>query len=110
MDQFETYVTTSLQLKLHQLLIDSYAWEEGPRLRMHVKLFPVYTDGQSSTFNLSEVQKLRSIFISWKFPTDSFYGPYELLNFTLLGPYAGSKSISKLKLELMKWVYLLVCI
>nr|QAS62455.1 LRR receptor-like serine/threonine-protein kinase [Sedum alfredii] len=89
MDQFETYVTTSLQLKLHQLLIESYAWEEGPRLRMHVKLFPVYADGQSSTFNVSEVQRLRRIFISWNFPTDSFYGPYELLNFTLLGPYAG---------------------
>nr|QAS62440.1 LRR receptor-like serine/threonine-protein kinase [Sedum alfredii] len=89
MDQFETYVTTSLRLKLHQLFIDSYEWEVGPRLRMYLKFFPAYADGQSSTFNESEVHRLRSIFSSWNFPTDNFYGPYELLNFTLLGPYAG---------------------
>ncbi|KAL9675920.1 hypothetical protein QQ045_004128 [Rhodiola kirilowii] len=89
MDQFETYVTNSLHLELHQLSIDSYAWEEGPRLRMYLKLFPVYTDSQSSTFNVSEVQRLKNIFTSWRFPGDDLFGPYELLNFTLLGPYAG---------------------
>uniref|UniRef100_A0A7N0UZU9 non-specific serine/threonine protein kinase n=1 Tax=Kalanchoe fedtschenkoi TaxID=63787 RepID=A0A7N0UZU9_KALFE len=89
MDQFESYVTRSLHLELHQLSVDSYAWEEGPRLRMYLKLFPVYSDNQSNTFNESEVQRLRNIFTSWQFPGDDLFGPYELLNFTLLGPYAG---------------------
>ncbi|KAJ6699351.1 LEUCINE-RICH REPEAT PROTEIN KINASE FAMILY PROTEIN [Salix purpurea] len=38
--QFELYVTRSLNLNPYQLAIDSYFWEEGPRLRMYLKLFP----------------------------------------------------------------------
>ncbi|KAJ7961044.1 Protein kinase-like protein [Quillaja saponaria] len=84
---FEVYVTQSLNLDLYQLLIDSFAWEEGPRLRMYLKLFPSVDNSHSSVFNSSELQRIRDIFTSWEFPANDFYGPYELLNFTLLGPY-----------------------
>ncbi|XP_030456083.1 probable LRR receptor-like serine/threonine-protein kinase At1g06840 isoform X2 [Syzygium oleosum] len=83
---FELYLTRSLNMELYQLHIDWYAWEEGPRLRMNLKLFPVVNG--PSTFNASEVQRIRGIFTSWHFPPNDLYGPYELLNFTLLGPYS----------------------
>ncbi|KAJ0089275.1 hypothetical protein Patl1_31606 [Pistacia atlantica] len=82
---FEAYVTNSLNISIYQLSVDSIAWEKGPRLRMYLKLFP---HANSSTFNTSEVQRIRDIFTSWRFPGDELFGPYELLNFTLLGPYA----------------------
>ncbi|KAI3407903.1 uncharacterized protein J3R85_020653 [Psidium guajava] len=85
-DPFEMYLTRSLNMELYQLHIDSYAWEKGPRMRMHLKLFPVVNG--PTTFNASEVQRIRGIFTSWLFPRDDLYGPYELLDFTLLGPYS----------------------
>ncbi|KAJ6765365.1 LEUCINE-RICH REPEAT-CONTAINING PROTEIN-RELATED [Salix purpurea] len=86
---FESYVTSALKLNPYQLSIDSYFWEEGPRLRMHLKIFPPANNMHSSTFNVSEVLRIRGIFTSWHFPGDDLFGPYELLNFTLVGPYAG---------------------
>ncbi|KAJ6365852.1 hypothetical protein OIU76_030601 [Salix suchowensis] len=97
---FESYVTSALKLNPYQLSIDSYFWEQGPRLRMHLKIFPPPNNMHSSTFNVSEVLRIRGIFTSWHFPGDDLFGPYELLNFTLVGPYAGvhftkGKNISK---------------
>ncbi|KAJ6369323.1 hypothetical protein OIU78_001650 [Salix suchowensis] len=86
---FESYVTGALKLNPYQLSIDSFFWEEGPRLRMHLKIFPPANNMHSSTFNVSEVLRIRGIFTSWHFPGDDLFGPYELLNFTLVGPYAG---------------------
>ncbi|XP_018475814.2 probable LRR receptor-like serine/threonine-protein kinase At1g06840 [Raphanus sativus] len=83
-DQFKEYVTDFLQMEPYQLWIDSYQWEKGPRLRMHLKLFPQVT----RTFNTSEVVRIRGIFASWWFPGSDLFGPYELLNFTLQGPYS----------------------
>nr|GMC97697.1 probable LRR receptor-like serine/threonine-protein kinase At1g06840 isoform X1 [Ipomoea batatas] len=85
-DQFEFYVTQALHLEPYQLFIDSCSWEEGPRLRMDLKLFPMV--GNIHTFNESEVLRIRDIFADWGFPRTDFFGPYELLNFTLLGPYS----------------------
>ncbi|KAI4355975.1 hypothetical protein L6164_000029 [Bauhinia variegata] len=85
---FESYLTKSLNLELYQLSIVSYAWEEGPRLRMYLKLFPTSNDKHSSMFNTSEVHRIKGRFSSWDFPSNDFFGPYELLNFTLQGPYA----------------------
>ncbi|KAL2484960.1 Leucine-rich repeat protein kinase family protein [Abeliophyllum distichum] len=85
---FELYLTSSLTLLLYQLYIDSSFWEEGPRLRMYLKLFPVASTDHSSLFNTSEILRIRSIFTTWELPRDDFYGPYELLNFTLAGPYS----------------------
>ncbi|XP_061375466.1 probable LRR receptor-like serine/threonine-protein kinase At1g06840 isoform X2 [Gastrolobium bilobum] len=86
--RLESYITHSLNLDIYQLSIDSYAWEEGPRLRMYLKIFPSYNDSHSNEFNKSEVHRIKGIFTSWRFPRTDFFGPYELLNFTLLGPYA----------------------
>ncbi|WCJ27870.1 Leucine-rich repeat protein kinase family protein [Euphorbia peplus] len=98
---FEKYMMDALELDMSQIYIDSYFWEKGPRLRMYLKLFPSWNHTHSNTFNLTEVQRIRHIFTSWTFQRTDFYGPYELLNFTLLGPYSqmnfgsGSKGISK---------------
>ncbi|CAB4284986.1 unnamed protein product [Prunus armeniaca] len=86
--KFEIYFTRSLDLSLYQLSIDSFVWQEGPRLRMHLKLFPVFINPHSNTFNFSEVHRIRRILTSFEIPLTDFFGPYELLNFTLLGPYS----------------------
>lgn len=89
---FEEYLTNTLNLELYQLSIDSFAWEKGPRLKMYLKLFP--TLNRSSTFDDSEVRQIRDRFTSWKFPGSDIFGPYELLNFTLLGPYSNRMCLS----------------
>ncbi|KAK8704676.1 hypothetical protein V6N13_048293 [Hibiscus sabdariffa] len=88
---FEVYLTSSLNLSQYQLSIDTYSWERGPRLSMYLKLFPSIDNNHSSTFNVSEVQRIRRRYMSWTFPGSDLFGPYELLNFTLLGPYADIK-------------------
>ncbi|KAM7496342.1 hypothetical protein LguiA_020756 [Lonicera macranthoides] len=85
--QFEVYLTSGLKLNLYQLHIDSFEWQRGPRLRMYLKLFPVYIDNTSHIFNRSEVLRIQSLFTGWTIPGNRIFGPYELLNFTLLGPY-----------------------
>ncbi|KAE9622314.1 putative protein kinase RLK-Pelle-LRR-VIII-1 family [Lupinus albus] len=84
---FQSYITHSLNIDFYQLSIYSHAWEEGPRINMYLKIFPKYNDSHSSVFNESEVRRIEGIFTSWKFPRNDLFGPYELLNFTLLGPY-----------------------
>ncbi|OIW01382.1 hypothetical protein TanjilG_12922 [Lupinus angustifolius] len=36
---FQSYITQSLNMDFYQLSIDSYSWEEGPRLNMYLKFF-----------------------------------------------------------------------
>lgn len=86
---FEQYLSSGLRLHNFQLYIDSFMWLKGPRLRMHLKIFPVYNpnDRNSSVFNASEVRRIRWLFTSWTIPSSDVFGPYELLNFTLLDPY-----------------------
>uniref|UniRef100_A0A2N9F2C4 non-specific serine/threonine protein kinase n=1 Tax=Fagus sylvatica TaxID=28930 RepID=A0A2N9F2C4_FAGSY len=87
-DTFQEFVTTHLKLFLYQLHIDSFAWEEGPRLRMDLKFFPVYDDvNNTHEFNDSEVQRIFSIFTSWDIHNSDLFGPYELISFPLLGYY-----------------------
>ncbi|KAK9920195.1 hypothetical protein M0R45_028754 [Rubus argutus] len=86
--QFEAYITGSLKLEIYQLSISSCVWEKGPRLRMKLKFFPVYGDSHRFMFNESEVLRIRGNFTSWGFRQNDFFGPYELLNFTLPGPYS----------------------
>ncbi|KAM2777838.1 hypothetical protein PS2_010129 [Malus domestica] len=97
---FEIYLTGVLNLSLYQLSIDSFVWQEGPRLQMHMKFFPMFIKPHLNLFNVSEVQRLRRTLTSWDVPPTDFFGPYELLNFTLLGPYSNmiverQKGISK---------------
>ncbi|XP_004249029.1 probable LRR receptor-like serine/threonine-protein kinase At1g06840 [Solanum lycopersicum] len=82
---FEQYMTRDLRLDLYQMLIESNYWEEGPRLRMQLKLFPVVG---VSTFNKSEVIRISDILQYWEISVVDLFGPYELLSFTLEGPYS----------------------
>ncbi|THG10273.1 hypothetical protein TEA_010533 [Camellia sinensis var. sinensis] len=85
---FEVYLTTGLELNVFQLEIVSVFWEEGPRLRMDLKIFPVYVNTTSSyVFNRTEVQRIRSMFTGWHIPDSDIFGPYELIDFPLWGPY-----------------------
>ncbi|KAI3819154.1 hypothetical protein L1987_12979 [Smallanthus sonchifolius] len=87
-DQFEVYVTSSLHLDFYQLNIDSIMWEKGPRLRMSLKLFPKAGTENSGIFATSDVLRIRETFTTWVFPGSDLFGPYELLDFTLVGPYS----------------------
>ncbi|XP_052202496.1 probable LRR receptor-like serine/threonine-protein kinase At1g06840 [Diospyros lotus] len=86
--EFEGYLTSGLKLELYQLNLSSFIWQDGPRLKMFLKIFPNYIDNNSSYFNGSEVLRIRSMFTGWMIPDSDIFGPYELLNFTLWGPYA----------------------
>ncbi|KAG5533873.1 hypothetical protein RHGRI_027914 [Rhododendron griersonianum] len=37
--QFEVYLTNGLDLEIFQLYIDTFIWEEGPRLKMNLKFY-----------------------------------------------------------------------
>lgn len=55
---------------------------------MYLKFFPAYSSNGSHTFSNDEVQKIVNLFATFNFSSDEIFGPYELLNFTLHGPYA----------------------
>ncbi|KAF0925352.1 hypothetical protein E2562_016610 [Oryza meyeriana var. granulata] len=78
-DAFKIDLTSLLQLFPYQLYIENYIWEVGPRLNMHLKLFPTNT----SLFNISEIVRLRHVLAGWEITLLDVFGPYELLNFTL---------------------------
>jgi hypothetical protein len=86
-DYFENFLTSALELFRYQLFIDSLAWEEGPRLGMHLKIFPAYdvdSKNISHIFNVSEVRRIMRMFISWAIIAPVIFGPYEVLSFTFL--------------------------
>ncbi|XP_031494347.1 probable LRR receptor-like serine/threonine-protein kinase At1g06840 isoform X2 [Nymphaea colorata] len=88
-ESFVAWVTSGLGLDSYQLYVDSFVWEAGPRLRMHLKFFPLIKNESSKhEFNVSEILRLRGILASWTISSNNFFGPYELLNFTLEGDYA----------------------
>ncbi|CAI9776537.1 unnamed protein product [Fraxinus pennsylvanica] len=97
---FEKHLSDGMELHIYQLKIDSAEWQEGPRLRMYLKIFPVYVNHTTFKFNESEVTRIRSLFSGWNIPFEEVFGPVELLNFTLLYPYrdefsSSSSGISK---------------
>ncbi|KAF8647591.1 hypothetical protein HU200_065221 [Digitaria exilis] len=75
--QFQQYLTSGLALSLYQLEVSTFMWEEGPRLKMYLKLFP----NNNILFNSSEVSRLRGMFTAWQIPDSDIFGPYELINF-----------------------------
>ncbi|XP_022874433.1 probable LRR receptor-like serine/threonine-protein kinase At1g06840 isoform X1 [Olea europaea var. sylvestris] len=93
-DRFEEYLSTGMKLNIYQLHIDSAEWQKGPRLRMYLKIFPVYVNNSTFLFNRSEVRRIRSLFSGWNIPDSEVFGPFELLNFTLLDPYRDESSSS----------------
>ena len=85
--KFEEYLTSGLQLFLYQLSIESFAWENGNRLGMELKLFPVYDASSAIKFNMSEVRRIFGMFTSWNISDNDLFGPYELISFPLMGFY-----------------------
>ncbi|XP_057513201.1 probable LRR receptor-like serine/threonine-protein kinase At1g06840 [Actinidia eriantha] len=85
-DRFHVSLASNLKLNVYQLDIYYFEWEVGPRLRMDLKIFPVF-DNNSHFFNGTEVLRIRSKFTEWKITDSAVFGPYEILNFTLWGPY-----------------------
>lgn len=85
--RYQAYLTSGLNLDLYQLSIGSYIWQRGPRLRIYVKIFPQH-DNSSNKFDTREIQRIRDMIATFSIPASDIYGPYQLLNFTLLGPYA----------------------
>ncbi|KAJ7528190.1 hypothetical protein O6H91_16G088600 [Diphasiastrum complanatum] len=81
--EFNTYISGGLNLTLVQVDVANYSWEPGPRLRIHLKLFPVVADQSIRMFNLSEMRRLYQTFTGWKIPDNLDFGPYEVLGFTL---------------------------
>jgi hypothetical protein len=89
---FELWITDYLGMNPYQLVVDSFMWEEGPRLRMYLKIFPSFSN-DTHKFNTSEILQLMDEFATFSFPSDDTFGPYDLLNFTLLGPYKNGMSL-----------------
>ncbi|MBA0880987.1 hypothetical protein Goshw_020757 [Gossypium schwendimanii] len=91
-NSFSGYLTTGLELDSDQLYIGSFEWEKGPRLKMNLKLYPVYNASNNSgnMFNGSEVQRIRGMFTGWNIPDSDIFGPYELINFNLPDIYRGA--------------------
>lgn len=86
LDMFRQYITSNLLLQLYQLQINTpFIWERGPRLRLFLKFFPPYTENQ---FNETGLQDLENKIATYTLPGNEIFGPYDLLNFTLSGPYA----------------------
>ncbi|XP_030482543.2 probable LRR receptor-like serine/threonine-protein kinase At5g37450 [Cannabis sativa] len=84
--QFQKYMADNLLVEPYQLDLGSFIWQEGPRLLMLLKVFPQYNNN-SNELNTSELQRVMNTFATFAFPSNDIFGPYDLLNFTLLGPY-----------------------
>uniref|UniRef100_A0A0E0JQB4 non-specific serine/threonine protein kinase n=1 Tax=Oryza punctata TaxID=4537 RepID=A0A0E0JQB4_ORYPU len=78
-EDFQKNLAHLLVLADYQIYIERYIWEVGPRLNMHLKLFP----NNTNLFNTSEVVRLRHLLAAWEITLSNVFGPYELLNFTL---------------------------
>ena len=85
MGQFQTYIGGGLNFSSDQIVVDPFFWEEGPRIRLLVKVFP--PSNSSSLFNTSELDRVMNIFARFLFVSSDVFGPYDLLSFPLDGPY-----------------------
>ncbi|XP_042017601.1 probable LRR receptor-like serine/threonine-protein kinase At1g06840 [Salvia splendens] len=96
---FKEYLSTGLEMNLSQLEIQSAEWQDGPRIKMDLKVFP--SNVTSKKFNRSEVLWIREMFSGWRIPDNQVFGPYEFLSFTLSSSYdedifgSGSSGLSK---------------
>jgi len=85
MDRFQRMLSSGLKIDINQLYINQSYWEEGPRLEMNLKIFPMYVDSNSShVFNKSEVLRLRKSLLGFDLQIDDLFGPSELIDFILL--------------------------
>lgn len=96
---FKEDLTSQFSLNPYQLDIDSAEWQKGPRLRMFLKIFPMYINNSIREFNRTEVLRIRGFFSGWKIHHSQAFGPFELLNFTLSDAYRDGKSYLFLLIE-----------
>ena len=82
---FKEYLSTGLEMNLSQLEIQSAEWQDGPRIKMDLKIFP--SNVTTKMFNRSEVLWIREMFSGWRIPDSQVFGPYEFLSFTLPPSY-----------------------
>ncbi|KAG0602455.1 hypothetical protein M758_10G015700 [Ceratodon purpureus] len=75
--QFLAYLSSGLNLSQSQVVLQDYMWQQGPRLKMTIRLYPV----GNNTFNQSEFDRLYNSFSAWKIPDSPVFGPYELISF-----------------------------
>nr|XP_029143753.1 probable LRR receptor-like serine/threonine-protein kinase At1g06840 isoform X2 [Arachis hypogaea] len=82
MSNFQTYLTDGLKVETNQLHITDYEWEEGPRLRMNLKVFPATVNNTTTNqkFNDSEYSRIRSTLTGWNISDSDLFGPYELMD------------------------------
>ncbi|GLU11945.1 hypothetical protein SLE2022_286630, partial [Rubroshorea leprosula] len=92
-EMFIKHLTQHLSLSIHQLCIYSSEWRER-RLWMNLSLYLVYDNATNNchSFNESEVQRIKNMFIQYKIPDDDSLGPCELMNFPLPGVYKEKSS------------------
>ncbi|KAI3831182.1 hypothetical protein MKW92_047320 [Papaver armeniacum] len=95
-DDFNVYLSSVLSLELYQLSVFSFAWEKGPRLKMHLNLFPNRAD---IIFNESEIKRIKGLFTSWNLNNSDIFGPYELLVFDKYGMFTTDLKSSNLGLS-----------
>lgn len=88
-DAFEEELSNGLGLNMNQLDVNSAVWQKGPRLGMHLKIFPMYINNSFKVINESEVLRIRDLFSGWRIKENHVFGPFELLNFTLSDAYEG---------------------
>uniref|UniRef100_A0A3B6SDN1 non-specific serine/threonine protein kinase n=2 Tax=Triticum aestivum TaxID=4565 RepID=A0A3B6SDN1_WHEAT len=86
--EFQHYLSSGLSLSSYQLEVSTFMWEEGPRLKMNLKLFP----NNTPLFNSGEVLRLRDMFTGWLITDSDIFGPYELIDF-IPGWYENAKRI-----------------
>ncbi|KAF3685609.1 putative LRR receptor-like serine/threonine-protein kinase [Capsicum annuum] len=88
-NDFEQWITKSVNLNDYQLHIDSVAWQIGPRLRLFLKFFPPRSNDSGTNafgkFNDSEIERIANKFAIFNLTGSEIFGPYDLLNFTAMG-------------------------
>ncbi|MCO5563767.1 hypothetical protein L7F22_017414 [Adiantum nelumboides] len=82
-DDMARYLSTGLIVMQYQINISDVAFE-GSRLKMVLKLFPVFP---LHKFNDSEVARLYDVFSTWVVPDSPVFGPAELLFVVIPFPY-----------------------
>ncbi|KAL6546889.1 hypothetical protein OROMI_022610 [Orobanche minor] len=86
-DAFKEELSSGLGVNIDPLEVDSAIWQKGPRLKMHLKIFPTYINDSLQLVNDSEVLRIRDLFSGWRIKDNHVFGPFEFLNFTLSDAY-----------------------
>lgn len=103
---FKEYLSNGLEMNLSQLEIQSAEWQDGPRIKMDLKVFP--SNVTSKMFNRSEVLWIREMFSGWRIPDNQVFGPYEFLSFTLPSSYPEGMFQFSLFIFICLYIYLFI--